>query len=204
MPFYVWPTERLSKPHPVFWKGLAFQDPFLSPWRPTLKSCWDPPSLRNRHHLFMGPKIEVCHFFTAHLYMISELLRSEVATNMSTGLQLHPWQKAADKFSSPPTPPVKLWNNITSSHQKINNSLTQQRRLDLCIFHLFFTERLYWDIYLWRSECFNWFIKQITLIFSVDFISSHNANSLEITVTSFLLIWLLQTHQLYRCFLATK
>lgn len=34
----------------------------------------------------MGPKIEVCPFFAAHLYIISELLWSDVATNVSTKL----------------------------------------------------------------------------------------------------------------------
>lgn len=37
----------------------------------------------------MGPKIEVCHVFTAHLSVISELLWSGVATNASTNLQLN-------------------------------------------------------------------------------------------------------------------
>lgn len=52
MSSYVRAVERVSKPHPGFRKGPAFQDPFLSHWRPTLTFCRDPPSLRNRHHLF--------------------------------------------------------------------------------------------------------------------------------------------------------
>lgn len=67
---------------------------------PTL-SQESPPFVQWRN---MGPKIEVWHFFTAHLYMISELLRSEVATNVSPKLQLNPCQNAAAKCTSTPTP----------------------------------------------------------------------------------------------------
>lgn len=171
-------SEEPGIPGPVFITLETSSDILPGP---TL-SQESPPFVQWRN---MGPKIEVCHFFRAHLYMISELLWSEVTTNVSTKLQLNPCQKAAAKCNSPPNSPIKWWNYIMKEK---NDYLTQQQHLDLCIFHLFFMERLYWDIYLWRSECFNWFIKQITLIFSVDFISSHNANSLEITVTNFMLL----------------
>lgn len=92
-------SEGPGIPGPVFITLETSSDilpgPTLSQESPPFVQWWN-----------MGPKIEVGHFFRAHLYMISELLWSEVTTNVLTKLQLNPCQKAAAKCNSspPPTP----------------------------------------------------------------------------------------------------